>query len=143
MIATADDLGIRTSRWLDGDFVFTRPMKENATTFPDAIGRGVVERDFRKHKGQGAWNVQTFTTDTFDIPYRILVPRQVDGLLMGAGRSVATDTGWWLRNMCMTMVVGQGAGAAAAIAAQSGVTPRAVSVAAVQAELKKQGVELG
>ena len=35
------------------------------------------------------------------------------------------------------------AGVAAAVAARSGTTPRAVDVGAVQAELRRQGVELG
>jgi ribulose 1,5-bisphosphate synthetase/thiazole synthase len=143
VIATADDLGIRVSRWLDGETVFTLAMKENPTTFPDAIGRGVVERDFRKHTGERAWGVQTFTNDYFHIPYGCLVPRQIDGLLMGAGRSVSTENGWTLRVMGLTMVVGQGAGAAAAVAAKSGVAPRSVNVASVQSELTRQGVDLG
>lgn len=142
IVATADDLGIRVSRWLDGDFVFTRAMKENATSFSDAIGRGVVQRDLRKHKGERAWGVQTFTNDSFAIPYRCLVPRQIDGLLMGAGRSISAENAWLLRVMGLTMVVGQGAGAAAGVAAKAGVTPRSVDVAAVQAELRRQGVQL-
>jgi len=38
------------------------------------------------------------------------------------------------------MVVGQGAGVAAAVAADAGTTPREVDIAAVQAELRRQGV---
>jgi hypothetical protein len=142
VIATADDLGIRVSRWLDGDTEFTLAMKENPTTFPDAIGRGVVEHDFRKHSGERAWGVQTFSNDFFHIPYGCLMPRRIDGLLMGAGRSASVESGWLLRSMVLTMVVGQGAGAAAAVAALAGVTPRSVDVAAVQAELRRQGVVL-
>jgi ribulose 1,5-bisphosphate synthetase/thiazole synthase len=143
VIATADDLGIRVSRWLDGDVVFTRAMKENPTVCADAIGRGVVQRDVRKHKGERAWGVQTFPDDFFHIPYGCLVPRHVDGLLMGAGRSVSSENAWLLRVMGLTMVVGQGAGVAAAVSAKAGVAPRSVDVAAVQDQLKRQGVDLG
>jgi glycine/D-amino acid oxidase-like deaminating enzyme len=142
VIATADDLGIRASRWLDGAFVFTRAMKENPTRFNDAIGRGVVERDIVKHLGERAWGVQTFTDDTFDVPYRCLLPRKVDGLLMGAGRSVSAEHPFLLRVMALTMVVGQGAGAAAAVAARSGVMPRRLDIPVVQATLRQQNVEL-
>ncbi len=118
VVGTADDLGIRASRWIDGEFTFTRAMREQPTTFDDAVGRGVVERDVRKHRGERAWGVQTFTDATFDIPYRCLLPRRVEGLLMGAGRSVSAEDPYLLRVMALTMVVGQGAGAAAAIAAR-------------------------
>jgi hypothetical protein len=141
VIATADDLGIRASRWLDGDFVFTRDMKNNPTRFPDAIGRGVVERHYRKHPAQNAWSVQAMTNDTYDIPYRCLVPRRVDGLLMGAGRSVSAENPMLLRVMAITMEVGQGAGVAAALAARTEVAPRNVDVNAVQKELQRQGVD--
>jgi hypothetical protein len=143
VVAMADDLGIRASRWSDGEFVFTREMRENATRFGDAVGRGVVQRDLCKHPGERAWGVQTFTNDTFDVPYRCLVPCNVEGLLMGAGRSVSAQNPYLLRVMAHTMVVGQAAGAAAAVAAGHGSPPRDVDVRAVQAELRRQGVGLG
>jgi len=62
---------------------------------------------------------------------------------MGAGRSVSTDNPYLLRTMAQTMVVGQGAGTAAAVAARTGQSSRAVDVAAVQDELRRQGVALG
>jgi hypothetical protein len=61
---------------------------------------------------------------------------------MGAGRAVCTDSPWILRTMVQTMVVGQASGAAAALAAARGVTPRELDVTAVQEELRRQGVEL-
>ena len=63
------------------------------------------------------------TTSSFDVPYRCLVPRRIDGLLMGAGRSINTDDPTLLRVMAHTMVVGQGAGVAAAVAARTGASP--------------------
>ncbi len=143
IIGLADDLGLRVTRWIDGDFKFTQAMKERPTRFDDAIGRGVVQVDCKKHAGKDAWGVQTFSSDTFDIPYRCLLPRRVEGLLMGAGRSVSAESPWLLRVMAHTMVVGQGAGVAAAVAARDGVAPRQVSLAAVRDELRRQGVELG
>ena len=143
VIGLADDLGMRVTRWIEGELDFTRQMRETPARFPDVIGRGVVEKDYRKNPAEGAWGCQTFTSDTFDIPYRCLVPRRIDGLLMGAGRSVSSEGPWLLRVMALTMVVGQGAGVAAAVAAQSGAQPRAIGIAAVQDELRRQGVALG
>jgi hypothetical protein len=61
----------------------------------------------------------------------------VDGLLMGAGRSISTDNPSLLRVMAHTMVVGQAAGTAAAVAVKTGTTPQTVAVEDVQAELEQ------
>jgi hypothetical protein len=87
--------------------------------------------------------VQVLGSSTFDVPFRCLVPRDLGGLLVGAGRSVSTEDPYLLRTMALTMVVGQAAGTAAAVAAKAGDDARTVDVAAVQEELARQGVELG
>ncbi len=143
VIATADDLGIRASRWIEGEAFFTREMKVTAGRCDDSIGRGVVQHDVRKHPAPGAWSAQCFPGGAFDIPYRCLLPRKTEGLLMGAGRSVSASDPMLLRTMVLTMVVGQAAGAAAAVSVAEGVTPRHVDVTRVQAELTRQGVDLG
>jgi len=139
---TGDNLGVRASRYLDGEFVFTPEMRQAGVRWPDAIGRSVGWDAEVRHHGRNAWGVQALHADSFDVPYRCLLPRRIEGLLMGAGRSVSASDPFVLRTMVQTMAVGQGAGAAAAIAAQSGVTPRAVPMDAVQAELRRQGVAL-
>ncbi len=139
---TAANLGVRTSRYLDGDFVFTAGMMHAGIRQPDAIGRAVGSDHVVKHHGSGAWAAQVCRADSFDVPYRCLLPQHVDGLLMGAGRSVSTENPSLLRVMAHTMVVGQGAGVAAAVAANIGVGPREAGVGAIQAELERQGVVL-
>jgi len=140
--ATGDDLGIRATRWIDGEFAFTPQMQAEGAEFGDAIGRGVVMKQFVKNPSPGAWGVQSMQDGTYDIPYRCLVPREINGLLMGAGRSVSGTSPWTLRVMAMTMVVGQGAGVGAAISVRDGVEPRNAEVESVQGELTRQGVSL-
>lgn len=140
---TGDNLGVRLSRYLDGEFVFTAEMMLAGVRHPDAVGQMVGWDNQVRHHGQGAWCVQALRSDSFDLPYRCLLPRRVDGLLMGAGRSISTNDPGLLRCMAQTMVVGQAAGAAAAVAARAGATPRAVGVELVQEELRKQGVPVG
>ena len=139
---TAANLGVRTSRYLDGDFLFIAEMMQAGVRQPDAIGRIVGWDSVVKHSGPNAWGSQVCRADSSDVPYRCLLPRRVDGLLMGAGRSISTDNPSLLRVMVHTMVVGQGAGVAAAVAAKTGATPRQVAIEAVQAELRRQGVVL-
>lgn len=139
---TATNLGVRTSRCLDGDFVFTVEMMQAGMRQPDAVGRFVGYDHVVKHTGVNAWGAQVCHTDSADLPYRCLLPKRIDGLLMGAGRSISTANPSLLRVMVHTMVVGQGAGVAAAVAARTGTVPRQVAISAVQAELRRQGVVL-
>lgn len=138
--ATADDLGIRTSRYIDGEFLFTKQMKENETHFDDAVGRGVVERLVKLNTADGAWNAQVLGDCCYDIPLRCLLPRKIEGLIMGSGRSVSSEIPDLLRVMVMTMAVGQGAGTAAAVAVRQGVPVRNVDYEALKRELIRGGV---
>ena len=142
VVETAANLGTRISRWLDAEFVFTADMRRTRSRFPDAVGRCACQHDTRKHTGDRAWGVQTFSEETSDIPYGCIVPRSVDGLLIGSGRSVSVDPPHILRSMAHTMVVGQAAGVAGAVAAKTNRRPREVDIAAVQNELTRQGVVL-
>ena len=142
VVSLADDLGIRASRWIEGELDFTGEMRKQETRFPDAVARGVVQHDYRKSDAPGAWGCQTFKDETYDIPYRCLVPKQVDNLLMGAGRSVSQENPMLLRVMAVTMMVGQAAGVGAAVSADAGIAPRSVDIGRVQAELRGQGVSI-
>ena len=138
----ADNLGIRASRYIDGDFVFTTEMKSTPSRFPDAVGQGVVETHKKLHKAENAWSAQVFGNDVYQIPYRCMIPRNVDGLIMGSGRSVSAENPYLLRVMVTTMSVGQAAGIAAAVSAKDGAELRSLDVRKVQKELSAQGVEL-
>lgn len=136
----APNLGVRFSRRIDGPVLLTPAMTAPGTRVPDAVGRCVSYRHEVKHPGKGAWGVQVMTDDTFQVPLGCLVPKGLDGLLVGAGRSASTAEFWLLRVMVTTMVVGQGAGVTAAVCARSRTQPRTVDLAAVQSELQRQGV---
>jgi len=139
---TAANLGVRTSRFLDSDFAFTTDMMQAGVRQPDAVGRIVGWDNIVKHPGAKAWGSQVCRADSCDLPYRCLLPKGVDNLLVGAGRSISTDNPSLLRVMVHTMVVGQAAGTAAAVAVKTGVAARDVDISAVQAELGRQGVTL-
>jgi len=139
---TAANLGVRTSRHLAGEFVFTAEMMKAGVRQPDAVGRAIGWDSLVKHAGANAWAAQVCREDSFDLPYRCLIPKGVEGLLMGAGRSISTDNPSLLRVMAHTMVVGQGAGVAAAMAVRTNTAPRLVDIQQVQSELRRQGVSL-
>ncbi len=139
---TAANLGVRTSRWLHGDFTFTHEMTAAGHRQPDTVGRAVGWDHPVLHRGPKAWGCQKCRSDSFDLPYRCLLPRKVDGLLMGAGRSVSAASPSLLRVMVHTMTVGQAAGTAAAVAVRLGRSPRETPPEAIQEELEKQNVRI-
>lgn len=79
----------------------------------------------------------------YGVPYGALLPKGVDGLLM-AGRMLTTewDAHMSTRNTVSCMAMGQAAGTAAALAAKSGVLPRALDTEQLRDTLKAQDVVL-
>jgi hypothetical protein len=75
-----------------------------------------------------------------DIPYRCLLPKELDGLLF-AGRCMSgshvAHAAFRVTGTCMAM--GQAAGLAAAMAAKRGTVPGKIDGAEVHAELTKRG----
>ena len=77
------------------------------------------------------------------IPYRSLLPKEMDGLLVAcrafSADMVANDAFNWIPH-CIAF--GEAAGTAAALAVKSGVEPRAVDYTEVQKQLLRQGAIL-
>jgi hypothetical protein len=75
------------------------------------------------------------------VPYDALVPARLDGLL-ACGRHISSDASshGFMREIPQCWLTGQAAGAAAALAANSGIQPRAVNVREIQNALRQQGV---
>jgi FAD-dependent oxidoreductase family protein len=122
ILDAAPQLGVRQTRLLEGEYVVTKDDIHERRTFPDVVARG---RDY-------------YT------PYRSLVPKGVDGLLV-AGRcySATPEAQRTSREIPPLMVMGEAAGTAAALSLESGVVPRKVDVAGLQKRLLAQGVNLG
>ena len=139
---TADDLGIRGSRCIVGESTFTKAMKESAYRCPDAVGVGVIEGYEYLTKGKGAWGTQVFGSDVWELPLGCLLPKNSENLVIGAGRGADTEPSLLLRVMVTTMVVGQGAGVAAALAVKRGVKIKDVDISALRAELIRQVVRI-
>ncbi len=130
-------LGTRDSRKIFGQYNMTGQDVRNEARFEDSIG---IFPEFLD--GYGLLVLPT-TGRYFQVPYGVLVPQQVENLLV-AGRCVAGDkiSHAALRSMMCCTVTGQGAGVAAAVSLKDDVSPRTVNVERVQQALKKQGVRI-
>ena len=133
----ASSLGIRSSRKIIGEYNLTEQDVRNEAHFEDTIG---IFPEFID--GYGLVILPT-TGRYFQVPYRIMVPKKVENLLV-AGRCVAGDklSHAATRQMMCCTVTGQGAGVAAAVSIKDQVTCRQVNIAKVQKALEKQGVRI-
>jgi len=131
-------LGTRDSRKIVGRYELTGDDVRGEARFADSVG---IFPEFID--GYGLLILPT-TGRYFHVPYGILVPQDVDNLLV-AGRCVAGDkiSHAATRNQLCCAVTGQAAGAAAAVSLRDGCTTGDLDVGSLQTELRRQGVRLG
>jgi hypothetical protein len=136
-------VGVRETRRILGDHVLTGQDILTARKFDDVIARGTYPVDIHNPNGRGTVLRPVPAGDAYDVPLRCLLPRDVDDLLT-AGRCISGthEAHSSYRVTPIAMATGQAAGVCAALAAAAGCPPRQVEVAAVQAELIRQGADL-
>ena len=127
-------LGVRETRHIKGEYTLTGPDSLGGKRFEDSIAADASALDIHDPKGG---DVDFQSLPPYEIPYRCLVPLEVEQLLV-AGRCISADHAAHARsrNMPACMATGQAAGVAAAIAIDEGVPVRKVPVAKVQAALR-------
>jgi hypothetical protein len=111
--------------------------------FDDAVCKGASFGTIHTPDGRDVIPINLEPGTLYDIPYRCLVPKKVDNLLV-AGRciSVTHEALGSVRVSAVCMAVGQAAGTAAALAVKNKVTPRKLDVKQLQKVLIEQGVLL-
>ncbi|MGW2899424.1 FAD-dependent oxidoreductase [Streptomyces sp. NPDC001212] len=122
LLDVAEQMGVRQTRLLQGEYVVTKDDVTSRRHFADSVARG---RDY-------------YT------PYRALLPRGVDQLLV-AGRhySATPEAQRMSREIPPCMAMGQAAGIAAATAVEQSVLVRDVDPAVIQRRMREQGADPG
>lgn len=135
-------MGIRESRVIVGKYVMTAQDILEQKQFEDAIAVAGYPVDI--HHAKGGDCTMLFCEDAYPIPYGVLVPEKIEGLLV-AGRCSAMDHEAMAatRVMSTCMALGEAAGNAARIAIADGVEVSAVDVTKVQQALLENGAFLG
>ncbi len=130
-------LGVRQTRFIEGEYKLTAEDAIEGHRFDDVVAISSCAiihyygyRRYLEHEG-------------YDIPYRALVPKKVDNLLI-TGRCISSEQQPYEshRAMIPMMAIGQAAGVAAALSALQDVKPRALDVTMLQKALIAQGAEL-
>ena len=146
LASTATRIGIRETRRILGRRVMAERDVTEYREQKDVIGRGAYPVDIHSPDGAGTDFRQSrhVAGRSYALPYGMLVPRDVDKLLV-AGRCVsATHVALSaIRVIGCCMAMGQAAGTAAGLCAQSGAGPAQLDVAALQNRLLADGVWLG
>lgn len=147
VISSASIMGVRETRHFEGEYVLTEEDILNATQFNDwAVTKAHFNFDVHNIKGAGLdeTGVQKEFPQgkPYTIPYRCLVPKSVDNLLL-AGRNISgthmAHSNYRVMPICANM--GQAAGIAAALCVKRGEDPRKLDVKTLQDILRSQGIE--
>lgn len=122
MLGAAEQMGIRQTRLLQGEYVVTRDDVRDRRWFADSVCRG---RDY-------------YT------PYRALLPKGIDNLIV-AGRhySVESEAQKLSREIPPCMAQGEAAGIAVALALNGNLALRDVDAGAIQKQMRAQGADPG
>lgn len=144
ILMSGPQVGIRESRRVIGDYVLTGEDVLGARKFPDAIARGSYSIDIHSPTGAGTVIKRLQPGESYDIPYRCLVPLGIENLLI-AGRPISAthEAHSSLRIMPICIAIGQAAGTAAALSVKGNAQPRDLDVRLVQETLRSQGANLG
>jgi hypothetical protein len=122
VVDLAPQTGVRQTRLLEGEYVMTKEDVSQRVRFADSVARG---RDYY-------------------YPFRTLLPRSVDNLLVAGRHYSATSAAQKIsREIPPCMAMGEATGVAAALALNAGVTVRNVDVARLQQVLRAQGADPG
>ncbi len=133
IMLTAPQLGTQGGRRIVGEYTISEKDLETDEVFEDTIAV-LANNDYGGISSRHP---------TLCIPYRCLVPKTVDGLLVAGRAFSSADTVNETFNIIPHCIAyGQAAGTAAAMSVKAGIEPRKVDYAALRKNLAAQGVNL-
>ena len=144
IIATADAIGIRETRHIEGEYRLTGDEVAACKVHEDAIACMATNMDTHNKDNPGGSFFIPKNGPFFTVPYLCLVPKGISNLLV-AGRSISADAiaGSAIRMMPSCMAFGQAAGTAAAMCAAQNIAPKDVDVQTLRQTLVAQGQFVG
>ncbi len=132
-------VGVRETRHIIGEYVLTIEDIFSSMEFEDGIGKGShpidvqpIPESLKEHPLPPRWY--------FNIPYRCLVAKQIDNILV-AGRCISTthEASGCTRPTVQCMITGEAAGTAGAMCVKQNVKPRDLNTNKLRKKLKDQG----
>ncbi len=144
LISTAASIGVRESRMIEARHVLDQDEIVAGTHFEDGIAAGNYDIDIHSPDGSGTSHYYFPAGVYYTIPYRCLLPKDLDNLLV-AGRCIGAthEAQASIRIMPICICLGEAAGTAAALAKKSGVAVADVDTAALRQRLREKGAFVG
>ena len=144
LISTAASIGVRESRMIEARHVLDQDEIVAGTHFEDGIAAGNYDIDIHSPDGSGTSHYYFPAGVYYTIPYRCLLPKDLDNLLV-AGRCIGAthEAQASIRIMPICICLGEAAGTAAALAKKSGVAAADVDTDALRTRLREKGAFVG
>jgi len=133
-------VGVRESRRLNGTYVLNERDILNHKQFEDVIALGNWPIDIHSPDGKDVAITEFEEGSYYHIPYRSLVPKKIDNLLVG-GRIISTTHEAFAstRVSPTCMAIGQAAGIASALCCLNGCFPRQMDISKLKRKLVESG----
>ena len=143
VISVATHIGVRESRKLKGVHVLTAEEIKNCISFEDTIALGNYEIDIHNPAGTGTELYYFKPNEFYQIPYRSLLPKEYDNLLV-AGRclSATHEAHSAVRILPICACLGEAAGTAIALAKETNTDAHSVDVKVLREHLAQKGAAI-
>jgi len=140
IISIASDIGVRESRKLRGEHILTEEELKACTMFEDSIALGNYDIDIHNPAGTGTSHYYFKKGEYYSIPYRSLLPKEFDNLLV-AGRCISAthEAQASVRIMPICASMGEAAGTAIAVAKNTNKNTHTLDIKLLQQTLKENG----
>jgi hypothetical protein len=145
LVHTGDQIGIRETRRIVGDYTLVAEDFLSMRSFADDIARNSYFIDIHLANAGGTMTVKHLPKgESHGVPYRCMLPKGVANLIV-PGRSASSDrpVQGSLRVMPNCFAMGQAAGTAAAMASAGGLGFREINITELQHKLMEQEAYLG
>jgi ribulose 1,5-bisphosphate synthetase/thiazole synthase len=140
LIDTAPQVGVRETRRIVGEYVLSYDDVKSGRKFDDGIAKCSHPADIHSPTNATVIHEHVKEGSSYDIPYRCLIPVNIDNLLV-AGRCISAthEALGSARVITSCIATGQAAGTAAALCIKKKCTPRQLDPEELRKTLREQG----
>ena len=140
LISVANHIGVRESRKLKGVHILTVDELKNCVEFEDTIALGNYDIDIHNPTGAGTEIIKFGKDQYYRIPYRSLLPKEYDNMLV-AGRclSATHEAHSAVRILPICACLGEAAGTAIALAKNTTSNTQTIDTKQLRKNLKDKG----
>lgn len=144
IVNSAPQTGVRESRMIDGEYVLSAEEMKDCVRYPDRIAAGNYDIDIHNPEGSGTSHYFFPQGQYYTIPYRSLIPKNAENLLV-AGRCISAthEAQASIRILPIVCTLGEAAGTAAALALKANCNVKDVDISTLQQTLTDAGAFIG